>query len=87
MIQRDFLESVPLEELTQGGTSTFDELLERLPYYSWNQVFPPRTGSAEKAPTRSIVRIRQAISSRSHHVHPHESDRSKKHFFLFGRRP
>ena len=39
MIQTDILESTIIEELTWVGTCTIDELNERLPYYSLNQVF------------------------------------------------
>jgi len=39
MDQRDTLELAILQELTRAGTCTLEELNERLPYYSWNQVF------------------------------------------------
>ena len=39
MRQLDFLESAIRRELARVGTCTFEELKERLPYYSWNQVF------------------------------------------------
>ncbi|MEP6601587.1 MAG: hypothetical protein ABJB49_07210 [Nitrospirota bacterium] len=39
MRQLDFLESAIRRELARVGTCTFEELNERLPYYTWNQVF------------------------------------------------
>jgi hypothetical protein len=39
MLQTDTLESAIRQELARVGTCTLDELNERLPYYSWNQVF------------------------------------------------
>ena len=39
MRQTDSLESAIRQELAQAGTCTLEELNERLPYYSWNQVF------------------------------------------------
>jgi hypothetical protein len=39
MHQTDTLESAIRQELAQVGTCTLEELNERLPYYSWNQVF------------------------------------------------
>ena len=39
MLQTDALESAIRQELAQAGTCTLEELNERLPYYSWNQVF------------------------------------------------
>ena len=39
MRQTDPLESAIREELARVGTCTLEELNERLPYYSWNQVF------------------------------------------------
>jgi hypothetical protein len=39
MIQTDFLDSAILDELAQVGSCSLEELNERLPYYSWNQVF------------------------------------------------
>ena len=40
MFQTDSLESAIRQELARVGTCTLEELNERLPYYSWNQVFP-----------------------------------------------
>jgi hypothetical protein len=39
MLQTDSLESAIRRELAQVGTCTLEELNEKLPYYSWNQVF------------------------------------------------
>ena len=39
MRQTDPLESAIREELARVGTCTLEELNERLPDYSWNQVF------------------------------------------------
>ena len=39
MRQLDFLESAIRRELARVGTCTLEELNERLPYSSWNQVF------------------------------------------------
>jgi hypothetical protein len=39
MLQTDSLESAIRRELGRGGPCTLEELNERLPYYSWNQVF------------------------------------------------
>lgn len=39
MPRTDSLESAIRQELAQVGTCTLDELNERLPSYSWNQVF------------------------------------------------
>ena len=39
MFQTDSLESAICQELARVGACTLEELNERLPYYSWNQVF------------------------------------------------
>jgi len=39
MLQTDDLESAIHQELARVGTCTLEELNERLPYSSWNQVF------------------------------------------------
>jgi hypothetical protein len=39
MLQTDALESAIRQELARVRTCTLEELNERLPYYSWNQVF------------------------------------------------
>jgi hypothetical protein len=39
MLQIDDLESAIHQELARVGTCTLEELNERLPYSSWNQVF------------------------------------------------
>ena len=39
MFQTDSLESAIRQELARVGTCTLEELNERLPYHSWNQVF------------------------------------------------
>lgn len=39
MLRTDVLESAICQVLTQIGTCTLEELNERLPYYSWNQMF------------------------------------------------
>ena len=39
MLQTDDLESAIRQELNRVDTCTLEELNERLPYYSWNQVF------------------------------------------------
>jgi hypothetical protein len=39
MTQAFSIESAIRQELDRVGTCTFEELNERLPYYSWNQVF------------------------------------------------
>jgi hypothetical protein len=39
MLQTDTLESAIRQELARIGTCTLEELNERLPYFSWNQVF------------------------------------------------
>ena len=39
MLQTDTLELAILTELARVGACTLDELHERLPSYSWNQVF------------------------------------------------
>jgi hypothetical protein len=36
---RNSVESAIRLELAEAGTCTLDDLTERLPYYSWNQVF------------------------------------------------
>ena len=38
MFKEDILESAILEELAQVGACSIEELNERLPYYSWDQV-------------------------------------------------
>ena len=39
MLQTDTLESAIRQELARVGTCTLEELNERVPYSSWNQVF------------------------------------------------
>jgi hypothetical protein len=39
MLRSDSLESVICQELARVGTCTLQELNERLPYFSWSQVF------------------------------------------------
>lgn len=39
MLQTDDLESAICQELARVGTCTLEELNERVPYSSWNQVF------------------------------------------------
>ena len=39
MLQTDSLESAIRQVLARVGTCTLEELNERLPHYSWNQVF------------------------------------------------
>lgn len=39
MLQTDSLESAIRRELGRVGPCTLEELNERLPYYSWNEVF------------------------------------------------
>ena len=39
MLQTDALESAIRLVLVRVGTCTLEELNERVPYYSWNQVF------------------------------------------------
>ena len=39
MLRTDALESAIRQELARVGTCTLEELNERVPYYSWNQVF------------------------------------------------
>ena len=39
MLQTDALESAIHQELARVGTCTLEELNERVPYSSWNQVF------------------------------------------------
>jgi hypothetical protein len=39
MLRTDALESAIRQELARIGTCTLVELNERVPYYSWNQVF------------------------------------------------
>jgi hypothetical protein len=39
MLRTDALESAIRQELARVGTCTLEELNERLPYSSWNQVF------------------------------------------------
>ncbi|MBK5281532.1 MAG: hypothetical protein JJE16_05540 [Nitrospiraceae bacterium] len=39
MLQTDALESAIRQELARVGACTLEELNERLPYSSWNQVF------------------------------------------------
>jgi hypothetical protein len=39
MLRTDALESAIRQELDRVGTCTLEELNERLPYSSWNQVF------------------------------------------------
>ncbi len=39
MLQTDTLESAIRQELARIGTCTLKELIEKLPYYSWNHVF------------------------------------------------
>ena len=40
MLRTDALESAIRQELARVRTCTLEELNERLPHYSWNQVFP-----------------------------------------------
>lgn len=39
MVQSDSLELTICQELARAGTCTLEELTERLPYFSWSQVF------------------------------------------------
>jgi len=39
VLRSDSLESVICQELARVGTCTLQELNERLPYFSWSQVF------------------------------------------------
>jgi hypothetical protein len=39
MAQKPAIEAAIQNELAQVGACTLEELIERLPYYSWNQVF------------------------------------------------
>jgi len=39
MLQTDVLESAIFDQLARVSTCTLEELAERLPYYSWSQVF------------------------------------------------
>ena len=39
MLRTDALESAIRQELARVGPCTLEELNERVPYYSWNQVF------------------------------------------------
>jgi hypothetical protein len=39
VLRSDSLESVICQELVRVGTCTLQELNERLPYFSWSQVF------------------------------------------------
>jgi hypothetical protein len=78
MIQTDFLDSDILDELAQVGSCSLEELNERLPYYSWNQVFSAverlkREGSValkNPAPFLCIVALEPRGSVERHHVMP-----------------
>ena len=78
MIQTDFLVSAILDELVQIGSCSLEELNERLPYYSWNQVFSAverlkREGTVvlnNPAPFLCIVALAPRGSVETRHVIP-----------------
>lgn len=59
MLQLDSLESAIHRELGRIGSCSLAELNERLPYYSWNQVF----GAVDRLTRMGIVTIQQQDSS------------------------
>jgi len=59
MLQTDTLESAILTELARVGACTLDELNERLPYYSWNQVF----AAVDKLSREGAVTLQRPDSS------------------------
>ena len=70
MLQTDALESAIRQELARVGTCTLEELNERLPYYSWNQVF----AAVDRRNREGTVTLQRPdssdTSSRSHHGNP-----------------
>ena len=70
MIHTDFLDSAILEELAQGSTCTLEALTERLPSYSWSQVF----AAVDRLTRDGTVAIKHSgpvlCLSRSHRVDP-----------------
>ena len=59
MLQTDTLESAIRQELARVGTGTLEELNERLPYYSWNQVFT----AVDRLSREGIVTLQRPDSS------------------------
>jgi len=59
MLRTDILESAIRQELAQVGTGTLEELNERLPYYSWNQVF----AEVDRLSREGAVALRRQASS------------------------
>ena len=78
MRQTDSLESAIRQELAQAGTCKLEELNERLPYYSWNQVFSAvdrlsREGTVTlQRPDSSdyLLSLAQGQSAETRHVAP-----------------
>ena len=70
MLRTDALESAIRQELAQVSTCTLEELNERLPYYSWNQVF----SAVDRLSRAGTVTLQRQDSSdytlRSHRVDP-----------------
>lgn len=59
MLQTDSLESAIRWELSRIGPCSLAELNERLPYYSWNQVF----AAVDRLTRMGIVTVQQQDSS------------------------
>ena len=78
MLQTDTLESAILQELARVAACTLEELNERLPYYSWNQVFSAvhrlnRKGTVILQRPDSlgyILSLAPPRSAEAHHVTP-----------------
>ena len=60
MFKEDILESAILEELAQVGASSIEELKERLPYYSFDQV----SSVVERLMLQGAITIKHLGSSR-----------------------
>lgn len=61
MFRTDTLESAIRQELGLARACTLEELNERLPYYSWNQVL----AAVDRLTREGIVTLRRADSSNS----------------------
>jgi len=60
MFKDDILESAILEELAQVSAYSIEELNERLPYYSWDQV----SSVVERLTVQGTITIKHLGSSR-----------------------
>lgn len=59
MLRTDSLESAIRRELGRIGPCSLEELNERLPYYSWNQVF----AAVDRLNREGLVTLRRPDSS------------------------